>query len=947
MEERFKNLRNLKTKFIYDQLNILSNEILNLISVAIFLNRPISKKKGEDFDKDYEYINSIVNVLEEAENIKENENFDILELDDYLLSLKEEIDSINKNIKTERKLEGKKEIEVITISLIHLYKKIKNLLNYLENFKENIEKEDVSLTEELIIFSFFNTKIGEFLKVLNLLSTALKFRKENAGQPYLPSPLLDRRYRLFNLQKAIKDQFLESIQEFLKENNKFFTIKDDITGTPINFILTSDYEIGDSVYKKSIDVALIRGSFFWREMGRNYPIMLHEILHKVVNFINEDIRNELAKLSEGLYTFLYRRAFFSDVGHLPINKDHLDTLTEDLTVDFLTFLILGDAYILALLLHGGLGFKYYDTLVKNEEHISFLLKKEKKASQTIDFSYIPTQINFQPPRDSTLVRIRFLFKIRSFLKEHLNDTEKLNNISVIDDDLEYAIKQYLNDLFPIFDESDLPKGVKDKFFYRTFSFMSQPQKATAEIIASIIKIISEEFFFYFSKKIENGDLKFFGKFWDIYFKKEDFEKRKEIDNKFYTFYIEDNKDFIFEIKVKANLNTKSNREIKEGVYIRKVNKRSDEKINIINFIWKMSIDLSKEKGLYYNVPEGRTLRAFSNTRKYPLLIKKLIKDNTITMNLDDLLFVKSRKVYDNNKKTIKENLKELFRGDKVKYLAMGPFDTIVLKTDIDKLETTKLSEFFIYKNVILNQAFLDRHAILKIEKKDSKVDKENNFWKAYILIKFSNTFYKYSLHKKLKKLKSNNKVKIDDFLNLLSKYFFSFSLGWEDVILEVEGNLEEIFKLKDELQKFKIAKFFIEEENKNEIIPFSLIDRTETIILYPLNRNFDNENFDDKKQYKMFVNIRVREEIEKGCKEKKQPHHLDLRKVSTYKFDVFLYPGIYDINLSKSKLSEKDIINIVNLILSKNPIFCLDSNKLDAEDVVIHLTKELEEKEEN
>ena len=69
-----------------------------------------------------------------------------------------------------------------------------------------------------------------------------------------------------------------------------------------------------------------------------------------------------------------------------------------------------------------------------------------------------------------------------------------------------------------------------------------------------------------------------------------------------------------------------------------------------------------------------------------------------------------------------------------------------------------------------------------------------------------------------------------------------------------------------------------------------------------------------------------------------------MRKIGDRDFSVFLYPGIYDVNLSSTDLNEKNIIEVINGILDKNPIFLLDDEILDAEDVVIHITKEVKNK---
>jgi len=89
--------------------------------------------------------------------------------------------------------------------------------------------------------------------------------------------------------------------------------------------------------------------------------------------------------------------------------------------------------------------------------------------------------------------------------------------------------------------------------------------------------------------------------------------------------------------------------------------------------------------------------------------------------------------------------------------------------------------------------------------------------------------------------------------------------------------------------------------------------------------------------------MRVREEREKENEQRNEENIFNLRNIiiKGKKFSIFLYPGIYDINMSISDLSEDDLIQIINTILEKRPIFILDNNIIDAEDVVMHITQEI------
>ncbi|RUM59530.1 MAG: hypothetical protein DSY53_02455, partial [Persephonella sp.] len=548
MDSRLHKLRNLKVKFIYDQLDIISNEILNLLSVAVFMKKPITDEEDPYLNKVYTNLEAIVKILDEAEkkNKGNNTSFNIYEIEDRLLLLSDEITKINKKIEellnNKNKLINKlnfsnnSENEIIIISLIHLYKRISDFKLYLENFYKNVKNSYLSLTEELIIFSFFNSKIKEFLDFLNLLSQSLRFKKENAGQPYIPSPLLNRRFRLYNLQERIKSELKRTIKDFVEKNEKFFKKQ---TQKKIAFLLTSEFDVNDSVYRNSVDTALIRGSFFWREMARYYPIILHELLHKVFYFLKDNHIKNLYELASEIHEILTAKKFQKNIKTPFLTQDALSSLTEDLIVDLMTFLIFGDAYILSFLLQGALGHRYYETLVKEDEKktiIDYLSRKEENKNLKIKFEYLQSELNFQPKRDTTLIRIKFLFKIRKLLKERNQDNKNLN---IIDNDLEFAIKQYINDLFPIFGKEDNPyilsnsQSEKGKFLSRTFSFSAEQQKVTINLIKEIVNLIVDEYYIKVKRFIDRGDIKFIGNFLNIYIEKEKKENKSENEIEFF------------------------------------------------------------------------------------------------------------------------------------------------------------------------------------------------------------------------------------------------------------------------------------------------------------------------------------------------------------------------------------------------------------------------------
>jgi len=401
---------------IEEQLNILLNETENLISIVLFF---LNKEK-----KDAHNINVDIRKIEESFNKK---------------MLK--IYSGNEKIKRDEKREEKKELLDIYSALVSQKRKILELQEYLRLFHKNIH--NFLETEKLIFHSLLFDHINNILKSLNVLVKALKFRRENAYQSYIPYPLLHRRYRLYNLHYLLREQIEEIIKSFGLSK--------------VNFVISSDYDIGDIVTEEF--PLLVRGSFFWREQVILCPLLVHEIAHGIYKKrVEEENRERLDRSIKEIQQKIRTPIF-------PENVDLLRTIWKDIFADLISYEILGDAYLLSLLCGGLLGYGYYQF-------------NKPDSSHTPRFDFIPSNLvhtsSITHP-ERAILRIITLLSFR----------EKKNTNNKIEPDNDWIRKQTLqliNDFYPVSKKNGI-----------AFSLLTRDKRMILEFKASLLNVLSLEF----------------------------------------------------------------------------------------------------------------------------------------------------------------------------------------------------------------------------------------------------------------------------------------------------------------------------------------------------------------------------------------------------------------------------------------------------------------------
>ena len=860
-------IREILSKQIFDELSLLSKEILNLISVSFYLK----DDEPENLKEETIYVNKLWDKYRfvSIDNLIKTNSENGYILDVYLDTLKKlQIDSVEtvffvEFLESESQGTARLEsTELIIETLVYLLRRVnigkifleilvrieggylEKLKDYYEN-RGDLEKKKIldyledklskySYTEDLIIFSFLYREIEDILKILNLVAKFLKFKKENSRQIYIPRPLLHRRYRLFNLQAYLRDELARTEIRLLNKYPKFFGQKD-----LINFLLTSDYDIGDTVNNYGEDVALIKGSFFWREMVRLYPIIMHEVANKLIKNLKEDIYKKFLQVAEVLHirtmknVFVQYEVFFS--------KRELNNLINSILADTISFLIFGDSYILSLISYSGLGNEYYTSLNTNEE----VVKLDKKY-KCMDFEFLETDVNFNPKREYMLVRLKVLLKVREFLIK----TGKANNdFTILDEKLITEIKVYINDLFPVW--SDIPTG-------KNYELLSPFQKKSVKLIANLINMVESHV-----SAVLLSELKKFkyhkGRkpFLPIKVKPEYVENTDNPFENSIEYYVEtkefdDKNDYNFtKLMYKVSITKEE-----DNRKLNKFKKLTDEEIkelkdlkeiSVLTLIWKVKLrKLIVEEGLAFGFGEGSILRSLGNLKKY----SEFIKDDTV-LEYDYLNFLKSKSLFNtflDVDKSFRQSLQSYFKyaklkNDGLKVLLMEDFSSFFLAKNYYGSDYVEVD---LYRDAINSFAFLDRHSIFKDIHRDIKFDKR---WVAIFLVKFEKEFIKIKSDENFigneyidrQIAKQEIKELLED--KRIKDYFLSFSLGWEDIILYMEDDsLINIFSFIQGLQAYKIIK------------------RTETIVGYNINHKEFNLKHSDvnKRIYSLRINIRKR-----------------------------------------------------------------------------------------
>ena len=929
--EETRLLKKIVAKQIFDEYSILSKEILNILSVALTLKSEGDTKslrnKALDYIENYKYMEIGKYSIEELKKSKL-----IQEVIDILAYNTENIEPMFRinYLFIESDKTFLTSTEIILDTLLYLYKRcnlskvildvfmfpnnFKVLGNIDESKKFNLLKKRKKLigfskTDELILLSFFFKDIENILNILNLVAKYLKFKRESSRQVYIPFPLLQRRYRIYNLQAFLNDELVKVINSLIENQPKIFEQDEKLS-----FVLTSDYNIGDKVNEYGENTALIKGSFFWREMLRLFPIIMNVFAGKMLNILTSKKKQILKEIVDFLHSRIYKNIFIRD--DIFFSKLELEKLTQDIFSDVISFLIFGDSYILSLVSSGVLGNRYYETLGINNKDLE---DKGKIKKLWIDFEYLYEDIMFDTERESGLIRLKVLIDIREYIKKHyrkynqfeLSILDSQKPISILDE-----IKDYINDLFPIWE--NIPVG-------DSYKRLSIYQKKSVKLIGNLINFISKVYV----KKIKEflKDIKFVlrERFLGIYIDKERFTdedlyfyvrtfkvnvKRENIENPFYKIQLKN--DYI-DISVIPNPAFLDIRNLKE--------------VSLLAIVWKNLINkLTKQsKTLSYGIYEGSMLRSIVNIKKYNEFIK-----NSISFEYDYLNFLKAKSFFESftdKQKTFGDSIRNysIYTRKKLKTFLTSDFTSLFLSKDL--YGKGDIWEVKIYKDVIRNLGFLDRHSILRSKQKTIKYDKN---WTVLTLVKFSKKFREFK--RELKKsmfIDSEKKIFIKEIKELVEKYnirdkFFGFSLGWEDMILYYEDNcLSNIFDFMEKLQDFTIIK------------------RTETIIGFNMenNKSLCNKKLEANRNFHLYMFTRL-----KHSDKKKELENISSLKEGNFikNCNVFpeIYPGRFDMVLSKKYLTEEEVINCLNEVLNTRTIeLKLGRNKnFHIEDLVVKIT---------
>jgi len=950
-------LKKFIAKQLFDEYNILTKEVLNLLSVALFLPEEreeifsdSQKRKIMEMLKNYDAVELIEKL--HKRNLKCNNEGNIfykfietIELGRKEMKKRKDgkfkimyfIEFINIETEKEKNKAGDTQTnenilededygktfdshESIVEVLQYLYRRINYAKLFLEMFvyhedylalldeQKYIEKsvidkykewlrqfKDLYPTDELIITSFFAKDIDEILKILNLLVKYLKFKRENSKQIYIPSPLLHRRFRLFNLQAFLKGELFSTLKK-LKSEQKYFTRytkKEDI-----KFILNSDYDIGDVVHEYGKDIALVKGSFFWREMVRLYPMLMHEIAHKLINYLRKNYKMDLEKLVENLYFRPSRNILVND--EIFFSRNDLNELMHDVFSDLISFSLFRDSYILSFIAYGGLGYLFFNTLIASP-----LLETEEYKFFTFENLY--ADVNFNPKRESSIIRLKVLLGLREKLKKKQVE-EGWGEI--INEDLTKEIKIYLNDFFAVY---------KKEFDSQSFYLASEKQQkainAIEGLISSISRAMLSEMERFLKILLSNNE-----PFLPIYRDKEQNDEEKI---KFYlkAFNLLEEKEIVYNVAIYRE-------DYKTKIKIKKVKNGRKElknkiKESLLTLVWenKMKI-LEKNPTLRLGILEGSILRSFVNTSKYCEIF-----DDELTLETDYLNLLKSKKIFEKleGKNETFQMLIENYlnnRQDINKYFLLSDFTTFFLKRDLYK---TDFSEVKLYNKTIEFAGFLDRHSILR--RADITMEKLKKRWLGLILIKFDTSRKYIGLRQAPSDIKGEEKKELEKLKKIIEKgsAFFSFSAGWEDFILYINTNdLFEIFELMDKIQEYQFIK------------------RTETIIGYNIDWEKHNKNetlnTSKEKDFLTIINIRFskkhKKEVSPELKEelRKEEKHLQ-----------YIFPGRFDALITEQK-SEEEIVELIKTILSSKKIYEYEKkddrfNPLEVEDLVMKVFK--------
>ena len=856
--------RDMRIKTINDKFTILTNEILNLISVANYMYR------GNDLN----------NIGEEVKEI----------LDNLIGENKEEIEKIDKSIKKgiyeiekfNLKDEGNpRELKTAIRTLIQLLKRCVYGLNYINRYYFN---KDVLPLDDLLFFSFLEEKeILDILSNINVISKLLKFRRENAQQIYIPSSLLHRRYRLYNNQKFMNNLIYNKVKKFLGDNSSIFKEEGSV-----EFILTSDYNIGETLDSKNTkNLTLIKGSFFWRELFRFQPIMFHEIAHTMQNLLREDVNRKYEEFVEEIY------AKTKDIDSVFFPLEDLKRIKNELFADLVATYMLGDAYILSLFNYGLIGLYFYETLADFEKEV---LEKDKNNEKNIYkrviyYKFPHSDVRFIPKRETNVLRFIILYKLREILKNRKGLKEKF---TVVSSDYWESVKEYMFDFFPFED-----------YYGMTYSFTTESNKRELLYIAKYTDYLSEEFLGFFEEnfrfKSEYSDDLETGE--DIYYFKEK-EKKGE------KFYVKsDNEKILININLKDK--EKGDYDDIEMKFFDDDNKKY-ARTDIYNLMWRIVFsqmhEILKEDPHSFigkSLKDGRVFGTYQITKYKPLgkIVKDFIQKNKVLkLNVGFIGFVKGKGFYEKN--SIKENLnsffKEIKKIDKSNYM-MGPHDLYIY----DFIHTKRI-EKDIYLPLIKYKAFIDIHSILKVEQTvpNEKPNSENG--------------------------------------NTLIDKLWAFSFGWEDIIL-YEKRLENIFNTKSFILSRKAD---IGIERTETLISYRDINDKEftSFILTKISRRNGNINFSQeidkststngKSEYKLIVNLRVKNITESSE---------DVENELFSEFEKHYFPGRYDMVLF-TKGCKEDIMNQISNIIGANidKVFLKIGNKkykVEIEDVVLDILK--------
>jgi len=696
----------VQAKILEEQLNICKNEAENLISVAAFF---LGEKIRFD-DKEDELKSSVEQRFREKRidpSIWEEKGKEVLNI-------------LRK--KNRRRKAEKGEFVLLISSLESLKTKLSFFSLFLEKLRDEIPYGRLYLpTEVLIFYSILFEEIGNVLKALNVAAKVLKFRRENAYQSYVPIPLLHRRYRLYNLHHFLNSQF-----------KKLFS---STTSDGIEFLFSSDYDVGDIVTAK-FPVVLVRGSFFWREQVSLLPLLAHEIAHGLYYYYYNDdkvkkVRRELQKITEE----------YSLPSIVSLSFREIQTLWEDVFADAVAYFSLGDAYFLSLLFGGLFGYKY-SILPTEENSVAF--------SPT---SLVP--VNGISDIERAIIRICVLNLLRNRRKGLTNENEKDEIKEVID-----GVFEALGDLFPL---SNCKREGK------AYSFLTMDKRATFCLKTSLIEGLANRF----SRLVEVLEIERLSineNSIRISWKEENGSLTFPLGGRFYKLYEDSDGEFRISVKKEEKENS------------------SFRNSNVYEVIWKFNLKRLKER-YGFTLWEGRIFRTFY-VAKHPFFgtLLDVCRDELV---LDEFIQIKTREIYEKCRGSILDEILNFRLGEFRPFYSLGVFDFSFFRREMEKgLKSAKEDERDFYKRLLDTLSYADRHSIWALKKRaDELTTKQNSkSWRGVVLAKVS-----------LDRLREKPEEGIEEDLKNLKKYLYGISSGWESLIFVVEGKLADIFGLKKEL----------------------------------------------------------------------------------------------------------------------------------------------------